>query len=58
MITTARRLNPDIETVVRTHNEEKAAMLEQEGIAKVFLGEEQLAQGMSRHALERFGKAQ
>jgi monovalent cation:H+ antiporter-2, CPA2 family len=57
MIKTARTLNPGIETVVRTHNEEEAGLLEREAAEKVFLGEDELAKGMSRHVLERYGKA-
>ena len=57
MIKVACTLNPRIETVVRTHNEEGAALLEREAAEKVFFGEPELAQGMSRHVLERFGKA-
>jgi CPA2 family monovalent cation:H+ antiporter-2 len=56
MIKIARTLNPGIETVVRTHNEEEAGLLEQEAADKVFLGENELAKGMSRHMLERYGK--
>lgn len=52
MIAVARALNPEIETVVRTHNEEEATLLEQEHAAgKVFLGEEELAQAMTRYVL-------
>ncbi len=57
MIKTARTLNPGIETVVRTHNEEEAGLLEREAAEKVFLGEDELAKGMSRYVLERYGKA-
>ena len=57
MIKIARALNPAIETVVRTHNEEEAALLEREQAGKVLLGEHELAKGMIRHVLERFGKA-
>jgi monovalent cation:H+ antiporter-2, CPA2 family len=56
MIKTARTLNPGIETVVRTHNEEEAGLLEREAAETVFLGENELAKGMSRHVLERYGK--
>ena len=55
MIETARTLNPAIEVVVRTHNEEAAGLLEREA-SKVFMGEDELAKGMSRYVLERFGK--
>lgn len=54
---TARLLNPTIETVVRTHSEEEAKLLEQEGIGTIFFGEGELAKAISRHALERYGKA-
>jgi monovalent cation:H+ antiporter-2, CPA2 family len=53
MIATARSLNPNIETVVRSHNEAEAKLLEQEHAGKVFLGEEELAHSMARHVLER-----
>ena len=57
MLNTARLLNPGIETVVCTHNEEEAALLEQEAAGEIFLGENELAQSMSRHVLKRYGKA-
>jgi CPA2 family monovalent cation:H+ antiporter-2 len=53
MLATARALNPEIETVVRTHNEDEARLLEQENIGKIFLSEEELAQSMTRHVLAR-----
>ncbi len=56
MIEIARTLNPGIETVVRSHSEEEAVLLEQEQAGKVFLGEDELAKGMARHVLERFGR--
>ncbi len=56
MINTARTLNPDIETVVRTHNEEEARLLEQEHAGKVFVGEYELAASMTQHVLERIGE--
>jgi len=57
MIEIAHTLNPRIETIIRTYNEEEATLLEQEGAAKVFLGAGELARNMSHHVLERFGKA-
>ena len=57
MIETARKLNPAIEIVVRTHNEEEASLLKQENADKVYFAEAQLATAMSEHVLERFGKA-
>ena len=53
MIATARTLNPGIETVLRSHNEAEARLLENENAGKVFLGEHELAQSMTRHVLER-----
>lgn len=53
MIATARALNPEIQTVVRTHSEEEASLLEKEEAGKVFLGEEELAQSMTRYVLEQ-----
>jgi CPA2 family monovalent cation:H+ antiporter-2 len=53
MVETARTLNPGIEVVVRSHSEEEAAMLEQEHVGKVFIGERQLAQGMAAHVMSR-----
>ncbi|MES2685646.1 MAG: YbaL family putative K(+) efflux transporter [Pseudomonadota bacterium] len=53
MINIARTLNPDIEIVVRTHNEAEAKLLESENAGKIFLGEEELAQSMMRYVLER-----
>ncbi|GKT16238.1 Kef family K(+) transporter [Acidovorax sp. SUPP2522] len=59
IIATARTLNPEIETVVRSHNEAEARLLEQEeGVAKVFLGEEALAAAMTSHVLGRAGERQ
>jgi monovalent cation:H+ antiporter-2, CPA2 family len=57
MMEAARTLNPAIETVVRTHNEEEATLLAQAAAGRVFLGEDELAKGMSRYVLERYGKA-
>ncbi len=57
MIEVARTLNPGIETVVRTHNEAEADMLAQENAGKIFLGEHELAQAMTRHVLERTAQA-
>ena len=51
----SRRLKPELEIVVRTHSEEEAEMLRHEAIGTVFLGEHELASGMSRHVLSRLG---
>lgn len=56
VISTARTLNPTIEIIIRTHNEAEALLLERETALKIFFGESELAKGMSRHVLERYGK--
>lgn len=53
MVNTARTLNPAIEIVVRTHSETEAKLLEGENAGTIFLGEQELAQAMTRHVLER-----
>lgn len=50
----ARTLNPEIEIVLRTHNEDESRLLRKAGIDTVFFGEEELAKGMASHVLERF----
>jgi CPA2 family monovalent cation:H+ antiporter-2 len=55
MVEIARTLNPTIETILRTHNEEEAKLLERDNVGKVFVGEHELALGMTRHVLERAG---
>ena len=57
MVSAARALNPAIEVVVRSHNEEEAALLESERVGTVFIGEHELGQGMTRHVLGRLGLA-
>ena len=54
MADTARTLNPAIEIVLRSHNEDESQLLRQEGIGTVFFGEEELAKSMTGHVLERF----
>ncbi|MBH9576202.1 YbaL family putative K(+) efflux transporter [Inhella proteolytica] len=53
MVETARTLNPGIQVVLRSHNEEEAALLRQECQGEVFLDEYELARGMSAHILGR-----
>ncbi|HJS05149.1 MAG TPA: YbaL family putative K(+) efflux transporter [Variovorax sp.] len=53
MIEAARTLNPAIQTVIRSHNEDEARLLTQEVAATVFLGEQELAQSMARAVLSR-----
>ncbi|WP_323845525.1 YbaL family putative K(+) efflux transporter [Microbulbifer magnicolonia] len=56
MMETARLLKPGIATVVRAHCDEDAALLGREGAGRVFMGEHELAQGMTRYALECLDK--
>ncbi|RZL55781.1 MAG: Kef family K(+) transporter [Variovorax sp.] len=53
MIATARALNPSIQTVIRSHNEEEARLLTEQEMVTVFLGEHELAQAMARDVLQR-----
>jgi CPA2 family monovalent cation:H+ antiporter-2 len=51
----ARRANPGIQTVVRTHSEEERAWLEQQQVGLAVLGERELARTMARQALRVCG---
>lgn len=54
MVDTARTLNPEIEIVLRTHNEDESQLLRKENLGTVFYGEEELARGMTNHVMQRF----
>jgi len=56
MVEAARTLNAAIEVVVRSHNEEEAALLERDRVGTVLLGERALAQAMVAHVLTRTGR--
>ena len=53
MAEVARALNPAVELVVRSHDLVDAALLEQEKVGKIFIGEHELALGMATHVLSR-----
>ena len=53
MLEIARMVNPGVETVVRTHSDEEAELLEKENAGKVFMGEHELALSMAGYVLER-----
>jgi CPA2 family monovalent cation:H+ antiporter-2 len=55
MVACARQLNPPIEIVVRTHSEEEARLM-QDWASAVFYAEGELADGMSKHILHRYGQ--
>ena len=46
-------LRPAIEIVVRTHSDEEADLLRSENIGIIFMGEHELAMGMTDHVLKR-----
>ena len=48
----ARKLNPNVQIVLRTHSDEEAAMLRHENCGVVFMGEHELAKAMTAHVLE------
>ena len=53
MIDVARKLNPKIEIVLRTHDEEEASLLRNENAGAIFLGEQELANAMTEHVVGR-----
>ncbi len=53
MVEIARTLNPSILVVLRTHSEEEAELLGREALGAVFLGEQELARGMTMHILSQ-----
>ena len=53
MVDIARKLNPKIETVARTHTDEETQFLQQDKIDRVFMGENELALSMTRYILEQ-----
>jgi CPA2 family monovalent cation:H+ antiporter-2 len=52
MIETARALNPAIQTLVRSHNEQEAQLLRTENAGRVFMGEQELARNMAAHIVD------
>ena len=52
MVEVSRMLNPKIEIVIRTHSDEEADLLRTENAGTVFMGEHELALGMTRHIRE------
>ena len=56
MVETARTLNPRIEIVLRTRNEDESELLRREQLGTVFFAEEELAKGILTHVLRRFDR--
>ncbi|WP_374265463.1 cation:proton antiporter [Zoogloea sp.] len=53
MVDIARKLNPQIETVLRSDNEDGATLLRREKLGEVFVGEQELARGMASYVAGR-----
>ncbi len=53
MIDTAHQLNPSIEIIVLTHSDEEAELLKSDRPDRVFIGEHELASGMTGYVLNR-----
>ena len=51
----ARKANPSIDSVVRTHSEEERAYLARAGVGLAVMGELELARAMARYALSVSG---
>ena len=51
MVETARMLNPPISIVIRTHSDDEAELLRKENAGTVFMGEQELAKGMTEQIL-------
>ncbi|MBB4638127.1 YbaL family putative K(+) efflux transporter [Longimicrobium terrae] len=51
----ARKVNPGIDTVVRTHSDEERTHLEASGVGRAVVGERELALAMVRYAFSAFG---
>ena len=51
----ARRINPDVNVVVRTHSDEERAFLEENGATQALVGERELAVSLTRAALKLSG---
>jgi CPA2 family monovalent cation:H+ antiporter-2 len=50
----ARRLNPEVEVIARTHSDEERTFLEANGASRALVGERELAVSLARHALRDF----
>ncbi len=51
----ARRAQPEIDIVVRTHSDAELEFLEGKNVGRAVMGEHELAEAMARYALERLG---
>lgn len=55
IIEMARKRNPDIDVIVRTHSDEEQQTFEGLGVSKALMGERELAFGMAYHSLRSLG---
>jgi CPA2 family monovalent cation:H+ antiporter-2 len=55
MLDHARKVNPGIDTVVRTHSDEEREHLEARGVGRAVVGERELALAIVRYAFNVFG---
>lgn len=53
IVKNAVKLNPDIETIIRTHSNEEAYHLQQEINGKVFFAEDEIAKNIGEYLLEK-----
>jgi len=53
MVDIARKLNPEIETVLRSDSEDGAELLRRDKLGEVFVGEQELAKGMAGYVAQR-----
>jgi CPA2 family monovalent cation:H+ antiporter-2 len=58
MVQTAKTLNPGIEVVVRAHGDDDAALITEEKLGTVFIGEQALSAAMAAHVLSRMAPAE
>jgi len=52
----ARAANPGIDSAVRTHSEEELQFMRRHEVGLALMGEQELAAGLARYALDTFGQ--
>lgn len=57
IIAIARKLRPDLPTILRTHSDEEAELMRREAVCEVFMGEHELAVAMTQAVLARLTRA-
>ncbi len=55
IIRQAKKLNPSIDAVVRTHSDDESRLMSRLGVDFVVMGEREIAFGISYHALQKMG---